>query len=1330
MNQHSPDIKRQKAAALVIALAFLLLISAVVLAFFNSAKNDRKNAASFANSQETMRLADTAVSLVMSQIRDATSAPNSAWASQPGMIRTYGTDGLLARALKLYSSDDMAPTVFGSTEMAGEITAMANWQTQPAHFVDLNAPAIVPRPDTADPTKTTNATVFPIVDPRVAANGSDGKPTVEGFSYSNTVPGAVTTVGGAASDNQRLPMPVKWLYVLRDGSLIAPATVNASTNTATFSGIVPSQANPITGRIAFWADDDTSKVNTNTASEGSFWDTPSSIAKSEAYMAVDVPVKGEFQATASHPATTCLSTVLGGAGTGLIPRSLGALAPFYIAASDYSNYFAPYFKLTPRISDNAPGGNTSQAGSAQTTSNNYNAVGPGRAVLFDTDRLYATTDELLFDPNRNVNTPLAGYPLTATTLSQRNFFLTANSRAPETTLFGTPRISLWPIQNLRDTPATVSQDPRDQLLAFCSTIGTNPYYFERYRVSIRQGGLTTNPSAASISADYDLVPRNQNLHSYITKMLQQKVPGFGSSFSTKWSDAGTARMATMAFDFIRSSVNLFRTPGSTTRDQTGAWGYEVPVPPGSAQGGYIMPLKINGNLGFGRNTTIPEVVVVFTAAAADPTTKVTTKWQAFMLFNLYRPVVETVGAAPGIRFQVTSPFGINGEIRVMKRMGGGEDGRNFAFAGAHTCLNKDWAIDYVTRGTSGNDVSNDFPFFTPVYDVNLGDTTFTFPGGPVTVQMKELDGANRVIQTMVFDFPSVTLPLPQSVDSSGGFVSAGGSLDSPQNFQTRMTMANADRNIVRPGDIARSVRYSSAANAPHKGDLRLLLLKENPTTADKWFEPNPQYALQPAPYIFPPTVASMTAARTNRFAHSLRNDMISGSSQPFSWTDGINGKLANNYPATAPSDFARGFHRAYLAAGYDNTQPAGTNGDGKTTPGGLFSMTPTNPFQKMRFGAENNPRPVPVIPQGLIAALNVNGDPGDFTNSYGSTGDGAVIAIPDFGALRVPAAGFFTDLTAGGESGEGAEPNRQVPSAVIFGTLPSLGATGEPAPWQTLLFNPVPFAGNNHPGFGTGTGGLGPSSRAPFSTLPDHLFLDLWWMPAVDPYAVSEPLSTAGKVNLNYQIAPFTYIQRETAVRAAMKSVRMAGFLDTEVYKYKGIVNSGDITDPSFYTPSTTRFQLNLSSSNGTLKGFEDRFSTGDIFRSASEICTIPMVADGLTSGASMATWWRTRRLTGDNLRESPYKSLYSRVTTKSNTFSVHYRVQALHQVPSPGRNWAEWTEGKDQVVGEYRGATTIERYLDAEEPGIPDYAAATLPVDPIDKFYRFRVLSTCQFAP
>jgi hypothetical protein len=56
-----------------------------------------------------------------------------------------------------------------------------------------------------------------------------------------------------------------------------------------------------------------------------------------------------------------------------------------------------------------------------------------------------------------------------------------------------------------------------------------------------------------------------------------------------------------------------------------------------------------------------------------------------------------------------------------------------------------------------------------------------------------------------------------------------------------------------------------------------------------------------------------------------------------------------------------------------------------------------------------------------------------------------------------------------------------------------------------------------------------------YTTIPDHLMLDLFWMPAVEPYAISDSFSTAGKINLNYQIQPFTYIDRNTALVCLMK---------------------------------------------------------------------------------------------------------------------------------------------------------------------------------------------------
>jgi hypothetical protein len=144
-----------------------------------------------------------------------------------------------------------------------------------------------------------------------------------------------------------------------------------------------------------------------------------------------------------------------------------------------------------------------------------------------------------------------------------------------------------------------------------------------------------------------------------------------------------------------------------------------------------------------------------------------------------------------------------------------------------------------------------------------------------------------------------------------------------------------------------------------------------------------------------------------------------------------------------------------------------------------------------------------------------------------------------------------------------------------------------------------------------------------------------------------------------------------------------------------------------------------------TLKGFEERFDNNDIFRSAAEICSIPLVPVG-ANYSSMASWWTGYTLTGDNSKERPYARIYPKLTTKSNSFTVHFRVQVLKK--SPATPVDQWVEGRDIVASEYRGSTLIERYIDPNNTSIPDFATNTSAN--IDDYYRFRVIQTRRFAP
>ena len=348
-----------------------------------------------------------------------------------------------------------------------------------------------------------------------------------------------------------------------------------------------------------------------------------------------------------------------------------------------------------------------------------------------------------------------------------------------------------------------------------------------------------------------------------------------------------------------------------------------------------------------------------------------------------------------------------------------------------------------------------------------------------------------------------------------------------------------------------------------------------------------------------------------------------------------------------------------------------------------------------------------MITPGLTAS-------GDFDNGYGQAADGPYIGFSDegvqardtFALSRVP---YFNADTQLVNLGPGlSSPNRIVPSAGVLGSLPT-GVIGN-RPWQTLLFRPAALTSTGHPG-----------ANSP----PDYLLLDLFNMPVVEPYAISEPLSTAGRVNMNYQILPFTYIERSTAVQAALHTEWMMA-IRSSLATNQGRKGGTFTTD----TSNNSRLPLNLSE---TLQGFEARFAANDLFRSAAEICSIPLVPAGSTWAAvNDGTFWSANTLTGDNSKERPYARIYPKLTTKSNTYTVHYRVEVLKKsLSSPA---GTWNEAQDKVVSTYRGSTTIERYVNPRDPALPDYASmAALPpsgADALPNFYKFRILGERQFNP
>jgi len=341
---------------------------------------------------------------------------------------------------------------------------------------------------------------------------------------------------------------------------------------------------------------------------------------------------------------------------------------------------------------------------------------------------------------------------------------------------------------------------------------------------------------------------------------------------------------------------------------------------------------------------------------------------------------------------------------------------------------------------------------------------------------------------------------------------------------------------------------------------------------------------------------------------------------------------------------------------------------------------------------------------------------GDWDLGVANIFDGPYINKPDEGnTFRGPTGTSFPyfdnneNQTAAGPTF--FSPNRIIPSPGMFGSLPTGVKAG--IPWKTLLFRPQTL----HPSHST--------------NIPDHLLMDLFWMPVVEPYAISEPFSTAGKVNMNYQIVPFTSIERSTAIRAVLKSEKVGAILTTAGMTYK--TNDGSLN--VFRREIDANVASNLKDTEiPTLSQFASKFANGGIFRSATEICDLHIVPTGetlarMSDSGVQSVFWAANALSGDNLRERIYTTLYPRLTTKSNSYTVHYRVQALKK--TPGSDPGGWTEGRDQVVSEYRGSSTIERFIDPNDSRLPDFATETNPaITNIDQYYRFRVVQTKRFAP
>lgn len=1257
--------------ALVLVLCFLALLSMLVLAFFTSVRTELQSAGTYSSSVTVRQLAESTTHIVMGQILDGTQSfaipgdtgsARLTWASQPGLIRTYADDGSTGRTYKLYSTanmvEDAGTDYIPTSHLTEEVPN--TWPGSPALFTDLNKPVLVPDPQGAIRSGgNTFSATYPIVDPLALLNNA-----VEGFSI-QAAPGFASATwtpdpsynptfsADARYTANPAPMPVRWLYVLRDGTLTTPDAGGATTATWASSAVNPrpSATNPIVGRVAFWTDDETCKLNINTASEGVFWDRAwanSSVATSpygESQLNTNVPVRGEYNRYPGHPAMTCLSPVLGGLLSSLKPPSGDSLS-----SSDYTQYYKPYYDIAPRVND---GG--SMGGTVATYQATVGSLSP------DANRLYASVDELLFAaPDgtsaavANGSSPRITNPnMTRAVLEQAKFFLTAYNRSPEVNAFGRPRICLWPLQQTSDPSGIRPRNARDELIAFCSTINRNPYYFQRY--SIYQPGINNNgkfgqnppPSSQHPSLDWSNIPRNQQLYAYLQSLTSAPVPGWGNRITDKYP-AGPAcnQILTEMVDLIRSGVNTYSidqsltpqyyyAPSRASGSAPGETSVVPLVPTGFTAGPSTPSLSPVGTKGTGRFPTVTEAALVFYASDSDGSSSNNpTKMRCALVLQPYTPMAGLWTYSPLIHYKVKGldKFSINGQYNVFRpeldnlvtsRCGyGSGSAHDQAFAGLYASFRR-WATAGGDQNktvpeavTAGMDPEVNYELVSdriPV-DITANNGKFAFTGGAITIEIyagygnnSSAPDASTLVQTVTLSFPDASAwPIP-SYDATY------------HDFNARIDGTYA--NIFNANDTVRSVQVDPTG--PTKGDLRLVT-----------FNPN-----VPASY-FAPFAGSASPSAPGYFDSAAR--------QVFSMRNGDGGATNASYHAD------------------------------------LFNGLNSSPGN-------------PIAARGMKGAFTQSGLAGDFDNGAWTRQDGAYCNKPD---------DYFGSDGSGDQYGSQiVSPNRQVCSPVMFGSLPSGALSNPPQPWQTLLFCPNPAAGNGHFGF---------------KTIRDHVFLDFFTMPVVEPYAISEPCSTAGKVNLNYQIAPFTYITRSTALRGVMKSTRVMAIPSTAT-TYKSGAGA-----------TIFRYPINRDE---TLKGFDKRFVAPSVktnynggtgaFRSASEICDMFLIPQN-TTFAAIALYWLNYRFTGDNAREFPYGHIYERVTTKSNVYTIHMCVQVLKK--RPAGDPAQWEEGKDSVLSEYRGSTMVERYVDPSDPALPDFA--TNPSATLDTYYKFRVLSTKKFAP
>lgn len=257
-------------------------------------------------------------------------------------------------------------------------------------------------------------------------------------------------------------------------------------------------------------------------------------------------------------------------------------------------------------------------------------------------------------------------------------------------------------------------------------------------------------------------------------------------------------------------------------------------------------------------------------------------------------------------------------------------------------------------------------------------------------------------------------------------------------------------------------------------------------------------------------------------------------------------------------------------------------------------------------------------------------------NSIRSVGQSAQKASPE---QDMDASGNITDIGVRlpHPAGHPSNPTGRVESVGELGFihtgLQTAGAGIDSTPWRTLRLQP------RHP------------DALASNTLPDWALLDIFTVPsadAADPLVNPSRGTTAGRVNINSKILPFTGVDRILALTALMTD------LESVPSGFDPIAAAGDVAAKN---PANTSVA-------------EGKFTNPDAvepFAHPAEIIEVAGVADG------------------GEASESVVRQIIDHVSIRTNVFLMQVAAQAVVQTPN----------GDIQVLAENRAAIAIERIED-----------------------------------